>query len=470
MGTVYEKAGPAASRLRCYFSALSLTAFALRLLIISTGVEVSPDGKQYIRIAENLIHHKCYSTSDPAAGLCEPTWSNQPPGYPFFIGSVSLVFHSLSPTIIVVLQTAAFCAALYYVLWAAARLKIPTRYLIVAGTIVALSPVTVGWSRWVLTETLSAAAGLLVLAECLNVLTLNRISTLRFCIAIGLCALMRWDMIWVAIPFMAVAIVLCGLRKAVPKIAAVGALAAIPYVAAIVRAVVVGLPLLPSPYPPIDEIPPGIQSFWKKTAVTQNATAALMWPVWDRRYSRVLPRFRPDAFLVRGDAHRPFHVLVATADGAPVSKEVDESFRTTVAGEYGEGYLRSGKLLLLRTYHMWCDRDDLSRNGYWSVPGEALLTLAGDIHRFAVLLLAVCCFVRIRRGPARALLGGILLMIAARTLHLASLTALEIRYLSSCFPPLEFAAVAVWGLESARRGRWPKGSPPSSKGWGSADQ
>jgi hypothetical protein len=359
----------------------------------------------------------------------------------------------MSPTAIVVAQIFIFGLALWYALFTAARLNVNTIYLILSGLAVSWSTASAGFSRWVLSETLSSAACLWLAAECLNSIIIRRISTFRICIAIATCALLRWDMIWVAVPVVVIAYHLCSARKALQKCALVGGLSAIPYFALVARAALVGLTLVPPVMRPTDkQLPPGILSFWRAAAVSQAATQALLWGAWGRNYSKILVNYDPNSFIkLQGpyDLDDLIKRLALVSDGEEVPEQVDSAFSAAARETLTGGKpLHFVKLLSLRAYHIWTDKDLVFRAGYLGNSTQAVyFGRIADFERLFWMLAIVYCSVFLPSKTAKILATGLCLMVLVRTLFLASLTALEIRYLTPVLPAMQFVTIALWGLE-----------------------
>ena len=255
---------------------LRLFGFAIIVMVaffVRVGVDapiVSPDGKQYLRIAENVLNNGCYSSSPPAASICKPTWGYQPPGYPTFIVLVK-VFFGDSLEVIIIIQSLLYSLALSYALFSAAPLFRSYVALLVTGIVLAISPFTTPWSYWVLTETLASAASLWVGAECLRSLSNRRFRTVPLALALTTAALLRWDLFWLLVPVIVVGVYLLDFREMAFKLAVLGLTVSIPFFLLMVRAVVVGLPAIPINIDASEAgLPPGIPSFLESCVSATN--------------------------------------------------------------------------------------------------------------------------------------------------------------------------------------------------------
>src|ERR1019366_1749948 len=142
----------------------------------------------YLSLAKNIIQHFCYS-ADPN---CAPAWERQPPGFPLFIAFVSLIAGPSSQQI-VQFQTLTFGGAILYLLYSARKL-FEARNL-GGAVLLSISPLTIAWSRYILTETISAAAALYVLAECMRSLEKRKLRTVGIGVSAGMAILVKWDLI-----------------------------------------------------------------------------------------------------------------------------------------------------------------------------------------------------------------------------------------------------------------------------------
>jgi hypothetical protein len=441
--------------------AVCLSSLVFRLQL--DGVTVSPDGELYIRLAENLARHGCLSESDPIAAQCVPSWGGQPPGYPLFIATVATLLGP-APIHIVVGQSLAFALALYYLLISAARLNLNRVLLTVSGLVVALSPAVAGVSRWILTETLGAAAALWVLGECCKAIADRKVSVLRISIAVVATALTRWDMIWIVVLPLVIVWSLYAPREALSKSARVLCLAVTPYAFLVLRAGLVGLPLMPvSVRATPDEVPPGFLHFWQRAAISEGATQTFLWGVWGKDYGEIRQRRDWNSFL---PLEKPtefdglFESLAAQSDGQGVSTAIDLRFEAEARrlARYG-GLQYWTKVVFTRGYRMWTSPESIFG---WFHAGttrpDQLLRWVADTERLLFLILLLVSLALARNAPVRSLLAGILAVVCLRTVFLASVAALEIRYLIPTLPLMHFGAVALWA------GRRPEGKSGLEKG------
>jgi glycosyltransferase involved in cell wall biosynthesis len=411
------------------------SAFLLRALLGTPTV--TPDGELYLRIAENLIRYGCYSDSHPSTGDCTPTWANQPPGYPWFLAALKALTPA-TPSLIVLAQALAYAIAVTYCVYTVNHaMRTSRRSLVALGLLLSVSPLTLSWSQWVLTETVAAAATLWVAAECLRSITSAQFRTRQLSAALACALLVRWDLVWLVVPVALVAWCLRSCAGIIRHVAFVLGLTILPVILFSVRATAVGLPPLPRymDVPP-DEIPPGILRFWAATAIKQTAASTFLWKVWERHYVGIDRSFDHAAFVtVAPEQLRTLlHELARLPQDAPVPKEIDDAFaRVTdqLAGRSTPDYWI--EVAGRRALSLWAAQDTITLSG-WFRDHEGYL----QPYRLALLAVVWIAPFAFQTGSAlRVFSAGVLLFVLGRTAMLIWLTAVEMRYLTPFFPAME---------------------------------
>src|SRR6266404_517194 len=139
------------------------------------------------------------------------------------------------------------------------------------------------------------------------------------------------------------------------------------YACLVIRAALVGLPLIPSLI--IDnELPFGILKFWQVTTVTQNANGAFLWRVWGNAYKDVPSTFDYGAIAPRINTPR-LHELVKrlgeVPDGDPVPEELDAEFGALAADFQASSPVNAHVLVpLMRAWYLWTGKDQLWSFGW----------------------------------------------------------------------------------------------------------
>jgi hypothetical protein len=326
---------------------------------------ITEDSKFFVLLADNMNINHCYSVSNLQLAECKPSWGSQPPGYPVFIALVRRLVGT-DPLQVVFAQTTVFALAAATALWAFYSWHKSVAALLGSLLMLAFSPVSVAWPRWVLTETLAAAAGLWVFAALFRSLGARRMRVITAALAIAGATLVRWDQIWLLVPASLCAFYLGGSSKGLRDTAAMGFIAALPFLAMIARAALVGLPLLPS--------------------------------------------MISDAKFARG------------------------------------GVVAILNLIWQRAEKIWTGKDAIFSSGWSSLPSAQMAENLCHVYRM-VLILSCLSLLLLVRGAVFVLVVGLLSYVALRTIFLASLTALEIRYLMPMFPVMEIVlASLVFGV------------------------
>jgi hypothetical protein len=415
--------------------------FLIRLAFPSPVI--TPDSKFFSVLADNIVINHCYSVSDPQTGDCNPYWGPKPPGYAFFIALIRRLVDT-DPLRVVFAQTAIFALAAATALWASYSWHKSVAAILVSLLMLAFSPVSVAWPRWVLTETLAAAAGLWAFAALFRSLAARRMRVVVAAMAIGGATLVRWDQIWLLAPASICAFYLGGFSKGLRDTVAMGFSAAIPVLAMIMRAALVGLPLLPATISDPEFARGGVVAFWRQAALTQEATSGFLWPIWSQEY-KDLTRFDYSSIGSSFNTVR-FHVLMDRLStlprGSPLPADIDAELAELAAAAKESGISSTLNLIWQRASKMWTAKDAVFSSGWLSLPSAQI---AENLCRMYRIVLALCCLMLLAfvRGAASVVLVGLLSYVVLRTISLASFTALEIRYLTPMFPAMEIVLASL---------------------------
>jgi hypothetical protein len=438
-GQEYEMTPPRGSTLSAPGRQVAVACSLLFLLIVLPRLILpapvtTPDSNDYFRLANNLITSNCYGYDLEPNGTCKPFWGYQPPGYPIFLVALRLI-GAPKPIHAVVTQTFVFALAGVYALWASFALHRSLRVLIFCGIILALSPMTVAWSRWVLTETLAGAGALWVFAEIFRSIANRYLRSLHLTLAVSAAMLMRWDQIWVLIPVAACAFYVLPPFNAARRIAIVASAAGLPMLAMVVRAALIGLPLLP-PY--IGDAPQGMIEFWRGATKNQNFTAGFQWPIWSRNYEGLAERLDYTSMVREFDTPR-FRVLIrrigALRSGTELPAEMDAEL-AELARSVKLGVFSKLRILAQRAVGLWFNRDNVTMSGWSGVQGAESAETIAHIYRVSLVVLAAAMLLFLTGQPL-FVLACLVSYFVFRTGFLVYLAALETRYLVPMFPAIE---------------------------------
>ena len=157
-----------------------------------------------------MIANFCYSLWPVETVSCHPSWGSQPPGYPLFILLVRMVGGNGERPIVFAQMLLFSIAAFNLCRVLDASHPSPTLFILTTGAAL-FSPAAIGWSRFVMTELLSSAAVMFTFAELARSAQVGRIRTVGICIAVICGMLVRWDLITLLVPVLAVLILSFGL-------------------------------------------------------------------------------------------------------------------------------------------------------------------------------------------------------------------------------------------------------------------
>ena len=161
------------------------------------------DSARYILVAPNILFNGCVSISDPQTSACIPRWGgNQFPGYPVFMAIAGWLagLKATAPSLtfampVIVLQAVTIGFAVAHLGRAVEELTNSRLAGLICALSVGFSPLQFAWSRWLLTETLSTALAIWVLAELLLSLRDRRLRILPLAIALAAGFFVRFDAI-----------------------------------------------------------------------------------------------------------------------------------------------------------------------------------------------------------------------------------------------------------------------------------
>lgn len=410
------------------------------------------DSQLFSALAQNLAAHGCYSASPVEGGACVPSWGMQPPGYAVVLGGLRLLRLN-GDRAVAVTQSLVFAAAVLYLAWALWRWHRDPWLFVATVTVPLWSPITFGSSRLVLTELLSGAAVLWVVAELTRSGQERRVRVGGLVLALWGGMLLRWDLIWL-LPAVWVGLWMTfGWRAVRWPVMKVTALSAIPYLLLMARAVAVGLPALPSAAVGAGELPPGVLAFYRAGALDQHAAVDMFWPVLGREYAGVkresLEMYAPG--VDPGELRSALDALAAAPSGAAVPADVDQRFAALAARLQATPRVRF-TVPFVRTWRigsLWLGHHVQFSSLGTRQPLKAIFLLYGVLVVAGFLGAPV-----LARGLLTPVVGAAFLFVLGRTAFLVSppISALETRYIDPYAPILEVVALtACWLWVSSRR-------------------
>jgi hypothetical protein len=269
--------------------------------------------------------------------------------------------------LVVVVQSLLFGFAATMALWAAHCWHKRPIVLFASAGIIAISPLSLAWPRWLLTEPLASAAGLWVLALLYRSAISSKPRVFQMGLAVTVATLLRWDQIWLLVPVSILLIHVSRIRKGLLQIALISSCACTPALVMVVRAYIVGLPLLPSMISD-PALPPGVVAFWKEASLNEQATARFLWRIWNKQYSTIADDF--DYRAIRDDlpmerVRELLNRVQEVPNKTPLPTQIDAEFARIAKSPELSGRETYLLLLLERAKEMWFNNDVLTLSG-WS--------------------------------------------------------------------------------------------------------
>jgi hypothetical protein len=457
---------------------ISLLAVSGSLLMVLMGGEhIGGDSIIYLRVAENILSNNCVSLSEPVSGKCMPHWGgNQLPGYPAFIASIWTVFGK-SAGVVLFAQIAVFMASVVRLCQALLAWKEGPFRNGYATWIVALllgaSPSLIGWSRAILTETLSIALALWLLAELITSLQDRKLSVFKIGIVLTLGIFTRYDFMTFAVPVAAVGFYLHSPFVAIRKVSYIALIILVPLGGWTARCVYQGLDYTP-PFgltPDGQNLPAGMLRWVGTWLDNQYELERSVWALVHFDYeSFSAPE---DAYASSDEAARVASLiqrLRTKHQGKPAPTFIDHEFLDIAEYRITNNRLEQWiKLPFRRVAHMWlspfpsmgwpAEISDSVRPRLktalaardWSVIARSMLEVPGTVamkvlvtgHRYLVIFLVILGLLYWRQyaPPVRFIIFVIVGLVIFRSLFFSLTLLTETRYLAPALAWLDVATI-----------------------------
>jgi hypothetical protein len=128
--------------------------------------------------------------------------------------------------------------------------------------------------------------------------------------------------------------------------------------------------------------------------------------------------------------------------GSPLPADIDAELAELASAAKESGIGSTLNLVWERAAKMWTAKDGIFSSGWYSLPSAQIAEHLCHVYRI-VLVLSCLILLLFVRGAASVVLVGLLSYVALRTIFLASLTALEVRYLTPMFPVMEIVLASL---------------------------
>jgi hypothetical protein len=269
-----------------FASITALLSLLVRIPLALSAPVISPDGRSYLTVARNIFENGCVSLSLPASGLCVPHWGgNHLPGYPAFASLFAADTVSLLMAQIVVFSAA--CS--YFVFVLHRYFGIPLVSLGV-GVVLAVSPLQIGWGRFVLPDLLSNALLLFTFTEILQSVRFGTLRWFSLGLAVSASVFVRYDGLLLVIPIAVAGFYLHGFKGAVWRGMLVAAVLSAPLAGWWARSVSAGLGFMPEQRFMYDGSyrPSGYLTWVRSWSKDLYQAANAGYPVANKNYSRII--------------------------------------------------------------------------------------------------------------------------------------------------------------------------------------
>lgn len=305
-------------------AAVLATAAGLRLVLLYFFHADAGDTHTYELLAENILRGCGLSFSEPTSTSCILTSGGYFPGYPAFMALSWYLFgHSNFP--ILLFQLGCYLLSLYWLLTAIAKLTNCRKVVLCVGMLLAISPLQIGWFRFVITEPLAIAAATWFLAELVISVAIGKIRKYHLSLALSISVYIRPDTILMSVGVVFVAFSVYDFKNSVKQILIFGALTSVPISGWMIRNLIIGH----SPLSMTSQFAPKAPGYflWLDTwVVTEYERADANFPVWRSEYSKI--NLHQSKYV--GDDEREYAQYLiqelSKIDGKPFSAEVDNKF------------------------------------------------------------------------------------------------------------------------------------------------
>ena len=173
--------------------------------------------------------------------VCVPHFGgNHGPGYPVFMALIwALSGHS--DFAIRIFQALIYTASIIYLVENINRYTSSLKISVIVGFVLVISPLHIGWSRFILSEALAIAGTLWVFAEMIRSLHIQKLRTISLAFALIFTSFIRLDAILILIPIVITAFIIHTPREAFKKVIFGAIIFALPWTGWLTRNYIVGL-------------------------------------------------------------------------------------------------------------------------------------------------------------------------------------------------------------------------------------
>lgn len=227
-----------------FLTLISIIFFIINLSAILIYPAIAGDTKIIKIVAENIFNNGCISLSSPLTKDCIPHWgSNQGPGYPILL-ALSWTILNKNLILIKIFQLLFHFVSILYLI-RQIKINYHIKRFSFYYIIFFLSPLTFGWHRFILTESLVFSLSIFLIAILIPLFCKKNINItlLSFVIAVGF--FIRYDFILWLIPILITYIYVFNLKKTIYDLFKLGIISLIIVSPYLIRNYVSNLNIIP---------------------------------------------------------------------------------------------------------------------------------------------------------------------------------------------------------------------------------
>ena len=325
-------------------------AFMIRLQFIIYAYAEAGDTSTYETFANNILSGCGMSQSKPSSNECILSVGGYFPGYPAFIAFVWLLFGK-STNAVLLAQLTCYILALYWLLISILRMTKNFKAMFSVGIILALSPLQIGWFRFILTEPLAIATATWFAAEIIISIHQKKLRIFHLALALSCSIYIRPDAIFMAFGVILTAFYIYDFRTSFRHITIFVALASIPVSGWLIRNVLLGHEPLSMT---ADTAPKAPGYFhWLDTWVTNEYERSdANFPVWRSKYSEI--KFHNSKYITENELVR-VNILaqqLSEYDGRDFPENIDNQFKDIALNKISSrNYFTSLKIYVERLFY-----------------------------------------------------------------------------------------------------------------------
>jgi hypothetical protein len=306
-----------------YAAFIIMLAGISRLCLIVFSQAEAGDTATYIKFAENILRGCGLSHSDPSSSDCKLTSGGYFPGYPAFIAAVWLVFGK-SVYAVLIAQLVCYLMALNWLLIALLRLTNSNKIMFVVGFFLAVSPLQIGWYRFILTEPLAIATSTWFLAELIISMAYRKLRVFHLALALIASIYIRPDTVFILIGAFLISFYIYDFKKAIRQFLIVLLLTSIPVSGWLIRNYSIGHPLISMSTG--GQAPPGYGMWLNTWVVNEYERSDMAFPVWLANYSKI--NIHKSKYLSADESSKA-QLLISSLfkfDGQKFPENIDKQF------------------------------------------------------------------------------------------------------------------------------------------------